>query len=244
MVNCKNCNIIVDTKHCSNCGLAVALKRIDHHYILHEIEHVLHFEKGFFYTVKVLLLQPAKNIKAYITDDRNKLIKPILFLIVTSLIYTLITHFFHLEDGYFKFDNTQATNSAAAAVSNHLISNWIQNHYGYANIVMGIFIALWLKLFFKKYAYNLFEILILLCFVMGVAMFSHAFFSIIEGLSKLHIMKISAILSSLYTCWAIGQFFEEKKIMSYVKAFMAYALGMFTFALSILLLDYVLQKLV
>jgi len=33
---------------------------------------------------------------------------------------------------------------------------------------MGIVIAMWSGLFFRKYGYNFYEILILLCFVMGM----------------------------------------------------------------------------
>jgi predicted acetyltransferase len=35
------------------------LKRIDGHYIIHEIEHVLHFERGNLYTVRELITKPG-----------------------------------------------------------------------------------------------------------------------------------------------------------------------------------------
>ena len=35
------------------------LKRIDRRYISHEIEHVLHLDRGFFYTVKELIVRPG-----------------------------------------------------------------------------------------------------------------------------------------------------------------------------------------
>jgi len=54
ITNCNNCNNIVDDNFCAKCGHAVQLKRIDAHYIQHEIIHVLHFEKGFFIPLKNL----------------------------------------------------------------------------------------------------------------------------------------------------------------------------------------------
>jgi len=228
----------ISQNYCSNCGHAAQLKRIDAHYIVHEIEHVLHFEKGILYTIKELLIRPGQNTREFISDNRNRLVKPIIFIIVTSLIYTIINQFFHIEDGYVKFEETRKTNIT-------LIFEWIQNHYGYGNMIMGIFIAFWLRLFFRKKDYNFFEILILLCFVMGIGMLIIAVFAIAEGLSKVPMMQISGVLVFFYCIWAIGQFFDKSKISSYLKATAAYLLGMCTFLISAvllgLLLDFVTQ---
>lgn len=156
-MNCKNCNNEVNLNYCPNCGQAVSLKRINAHYILHEIEHVLHFERGILYTIKELILNPGQNVRNYLTENRSRLVKPIIFIIVTSLIYSLCSSLFHFEDGYVNYSDNKAS-----AVS--VIFNWVQGHYGYGNIIMGIFIAVWIKLFFRKYKFNIFEILILLCF--------------------------------------------------------------------------------
>ena len=77
---------------------------------------------------------------------------------------------------------------------------------------MGIFIALWLKLFFRKHHYNFFEIPIFLCFVIGMDMLLLAGFVMIEGLTKLPVMKPASMLLLFYVAWAIGQFFDKSKI--------------------------------
>jgi hypothetical protein len=101
---------------------------------------------------------------------------------------------------------------------------------------MGVFIAIWVKIFFRKYNYNFFEILILLCFVMGIGMLNLALFAIIEGISKIHLMQISSIIAFIYSAWAIGQFFDKYKMINYLKSFFAYLLGFLTFSVSALLL--------
>jgi hypothetical protein len=106
------------------------------------------------------------------------------------------------------------------------ISVMIQHHYGYSNIVQGVFITLWLKLFFRNYAYNFFEILILLCFVMGIGMLLLALFCIVEAVSGLHLARIGELTSIIYCSWAIGQFFDKAKFGSYLKALGAYLMGM------------------
>lgn len=235
-VNCKNCNNTVDNNFCGNCGQPMQIKRVDKHYILHEIWHVLHFEKGIFYTIKELLVRPGQTVREFIIENRNRLVKPIIFIIITSLIYTLINNFFHIEKGYVNFSGTKQSATA-------LLLAWVQNHYGYANILLGVFIAFWTRLFFRKYDYNYFEILILLCFVMGTAMLIYAVFALFQGLTKLDLMMISGIISLLYCTWAIGQFFNQKKAVNYLKALAAYILGMLGFFISLTLLGFFIDLL-
>ncbi len=223
MTTCKNCNSEVALKYCPNCGQPAQLKRIDGHYIAHEIEHLLHFERGILYTVRELLLRPGDTVRRFIADDRSRLVKPIIFLIVTSLIYSVVNHFFHIEDGYMKFDGEAKSATSA-------IFEWVQGHYGYANIIMGIFIAFWAKVFFRKYNYNFFEMLIVLCFAMGMAMLIYTFFGIIKGLTHVDIMQIGGCIGIVYCAWAIGQFFDKSRIANYFKALGAYILGMITFS--------------
>jgi hypothetical protein len=215
--------------YCSNCGQPAKVKRIDAHYIVHEIEHVLHFERGILFTIKELLIRPGQSIRDFIAENRSRLVKPVIFIIVTSLIYTLINHFFHIEEGYVSFTEVKKT-----AIGS--IFNWLQNHYGYANIIMGVFVVFWLKIFFKKYHYNFFELLILLCFVLGIGMLIFSVFALFEGLTKLNLMQISSFIGVVYCIWAIGQFFDKTKPISYVKALASYFLGMLTFCFSVIIL--------
>lgn len=237
MTNCGNCNNQISENYCSNCGQPANLKRIDGHYIIHEIKHVLHFEKGILYTIRELLTNPGENVRNFISKNRVRLVKPIIFIIVSSLIYTLVNHFFHIEDGYVKFNETKQTTTG-------LIFKWVQDHYGYSNIIMGVFIAFWIKIFFKKYNYNFFEILILLCFVMGMAMLFFAVFAIFQGITHIDLMQIAGIIGIAYCTWAIGQFFDKKKALNYVKAFASYILGMISFSLSALLMGTIIDLII
>jgi hypothetical protein len=221
-MTCKNCTNEVTHNFCPNCGQPSTLKRIDGHYITHEIEHVLHFDRGILFTVRELFINPGQNIRDYLSENRSRLVKPVVFIILTSLIYTIINHFFHIEEGYVKYDGLEKT----ALVK---IFGWFQANYGYMNIVTGMFIAVWLKVFFKKNDYNFFELLIMLCFVLGITMLIFAFFAIIEGITHIKLFKIAGILGFIYLIWAIGSFFDKKKIANYLKALASYLLGMLTF---------------
>lgn len=232
-MNCTACNASITGNFCGNCGRPTQIPRVDGHYIVHEIQHVLHFEKGILYTVKALLSAPGTSIHTFITADRSRLVKPILFIIVTSLIYTTIDHLFHIEQGY--IDNQTKTSAIV------VMSNWVQNHYGYSNIIMGIFIAFWLKILFRTYCYNFFEMLILLCFVMGVAMLILSVFALFQGITGVQATTAGNIAGTLYCFWAIGHFFDRKRVASYLKAAVSYISGMITFTLSVLILGFLID---
>ena len=225
MSECKNCNHDLDGNYCSNCGHPTKLKRIDSHYIKNELRNLFYLEKGFFYSIKELIIRPGQSVRKFVSEDRNRLVKPVTFLIVTSLIYTLINLYFHIDDEYVNYESIEDS-----AIST--ILRWILEHHGYGNIIMGIFIAFWTKTFFKKYGYNFFEILILLCFLMGIEMLVCSIFGIIEGVTNIQLAYIASLLGSTYTIWATAQFFENK-LTNYLKATAAAALGWLLFILSI-----------
>lgn len=102
MTNCKNCDNQITDKYCPNCGQSATLKRIDKHYISHEIQHLLHFEKGVFYTAKELLIRPGNSIREFIGENRNKHMKPVAFLILTSLLISFtLTKFTTIKKNWY-----------------------------------------------------------------------------------------------------------------------------------------------
>jgi len=222
---CRNCNSEVSHNYCAQCGHPLQLKRIDSHYIIHEIEHVLHFERGILYTIRELITNPGRNLRNYLLENRSRLVKPVIFIVITSLVYSICSHLFHFEDAYLSYRDEHQS-------ATHAIFKWVQGHYGYANILMGVFIALWTKLFFKKYSYNLFEILIVLCFVMGMAMLIFSVFGTIGGITHLPLMPVAGMAGIVYITWAIGQFYDKGRAGSYLKAFFAYILGTLSFSLT------------
>jgi hypothetical protein len=70
-MNCKNCNTEINSNFCTDCGQPTNLKRIDRKYIIHEIEHVLHFERGILYTVRELVTNQL--LTGITTDFRRPL---------------------------------------------------------------------------------------------------------------------------------------------------------------------------
>jgi hypothetical protein len=234
MVDCKNCSSVIRENFCANCGQPAKIKRIDRHYILHELQHLLHLEKGFLYTVKELFVRPGNTIREYMYGDRGRHMKPVPFLVFTSLLYTLIAHYFHIEEevirNYAPTGQNPLPQAALKPSTVFVIIQWMQEHYGYTNMIAGGVIALWLKWFFRRYDYNIFEINMLLCFVIGEGMLLAAAGALTAGLvHSVFLYKIVTAGSLVYISWAIGQFFHPQKPASYIKAFLAYVLGLISF---------------
>jgi len=235
---CKKCGKRFEGDYCSNCGHPERLRRINFGYVTNEITSVLNFEKGFLFTVKELFFRPGKSIRTFISEDRNRLMKPMVFILITSLIYALIIKISDFEGGAIDGVLAALEDDKTATVA---IFNWIQENYGYANLIMAIFIGLWLKVFFKKYQYNFFEILILLCFVMGTVMLIYTAFTLTHYLSDLDFVTVGILLGLFYATCAIGQFFDKRKAANYFKAFMAYVLGTITFTFVSLITGFIID---
>jgi hypothetical protein len=221
MTHCGNCGAKTSEKFCSHCGQPVKIKRIDNHYISHEIFHLLHFEKGFFYTAKMLITKPGEAIREFITLNRSKHMKPVAFLVLCSVLFTIVSHLFHADNLAPESGKILYSHSSLGSVM-----NWVTTHYGYSNLICGLFYSLCVQLFFRKYKYNFFEITVLLCFVMGQGMLLltiETFFFPLLGLNSY--ILIMFFISLGYPTWAIGQFFDKTKVMSYIKSLLAYALG-------------------
>ena len=155
------------------------LKRIDRHYISHEIEHVLHLDRGFFYTVRELLLRPGKAVREFLFEDRKKLVKPILFLILSSVIFSITIHFIHTEVSLFNIDRITPLQGK---IRSKEIGGWINSNIGYSQLLMAVYIAIWLKIFFRKRNYNFYEILLLLSYIFGEALLIFLLFIILANI--------------------------------------------------------------
>ena len=222
-MNCKNCHTAITQNYCPNCGQPAALKRINSHYFQHEIEHFFHVERGIFFTAKELMIRPGLRIREFLTENRTKLVKPIIYLIITSLIYAFFGKILHFDIGYITVTGNAKENSIAQ------INDWVNKNYQYANLIIGLIVGSFVKLFFRKSVYNLSEILIFYCYVIGQGMLVFSLFGIISWATKLE-MAFAGIFSTLYGLFAVGQFFEGNKWVNYLKGLAAYLIGIICFA--------------
>jgi hypothetical protein len=79
---------------------------------------------------------------------------------------------------------------------------------------------------------------VLICFVMGQGMVLLSIAAVFAKIiSPLVYKTMILLLGFVYTAFAIGQFFDGRKILSYIKAFFAYLLGYTTFYIAMILIS-------
>lgn len=94
-INCKNCEAVYYGNYCPTCSQSAQTKRIDAHYLLHDIPHsVFHVDKGLPYTFLQLTTNPGKALLEYIKGKRVKHFKPFAYVLVLSTISSLFLKFF------------------------------------------------------------------------------------------------------------------------------------------------------
>jgi len=222
MNSCKKCNESFNGNYCPNCGQPAQLKRIDRHYFIQEIASAFNAEKGMLYTIKRMLTSPGNSVRQYITEDRSQYVKPITFLFTTSVIYAFVNHIFHvgIENYYFNSDVLKQSTTS-------LIFGWLMNNRGYAGIIIGFLMTFWIKLFYRKSGYNFYEIFVLLCFVSGISTLFLSVVFLLQVLTPTHwnLIKILTPIAVVYHIWSVGQFFDAKKVVSYIKAFLSFIFG-------------------
>jgi len=210
-------------------------ERIDRRYFSLQVQQIFNVDRGFLYTTREFLLRPGKTIQEFLYEDREKYVKPIVFLIFTSVLCSLISIFLGIELNYFNVDNIQGLRGS---IDTGALGEWLNNNIGYTNLIIGVFIALWLKVFVRDY--NIYEIIVMLCFVFGVATLILSLAFVLgditgDGFVALCIMLIFFI----YPIWAIGQFISRKKWISYFKSFVVVILGYMSYVLVLILFGYI-----
>ena len=91
---CRNCNQESENKYCSNCGSAMAVRRLTISSVTHEVLHTFsHFDKGFLYTLAELLKHPGLMQKKYVEGYRSGYQKPFSMFFVCATIYGIAMYF-------------------------------------------------------------------------------------------------------------------------------------------------------
>ena len=193
------------------------LRRIDGIYIWSEIISVFNFEKGLFYTIKELFIRPGKTVREFLLYDRKRIVKPIIFVIFSSLFFIVSQKIFGFQTGSAP-DNIDSKGVEKAY-------EWVGANFGIVNIFLGILISFFTRLFFLKSNFNIYEIFVLVFFTIGFGNLIFTFFGIFESGLGLGVNNLAYLTALLYSAWAIGNFFDKMSFWSYLKALLAYIFG-------------------
>lgn len=173
--NCLNCNAKINGQFCSNCGQSSVTHKINLHYLWHDIQHgLLHFDKGILYTTKELFTRPGNSIREFLDGKRVNHFKPISLVIILAGIYSLLSHFFHLNlfSNYYEMKGSGiGYNEFKTSVDK--LSEWLSQHYSILALLQIPVFSIGTYLMFKKEGYNFIEHLVINSFIAGQKLILH-----------------------------------------------------------------------
>ncbi|WP_410880446.1 hypothetical protein [Myroides sp. DW712] len=123
------------------------------------------------------------------------------------------------------------------------LSAWVQNNYGYANLLMLAPITFWTKLIFGDFKYNKYETFVMTSFIMVEGMLLYTLQVVLNYCFPSFILLnefATGVVLFFYVSWAIGQFYGGTK-GNYFKGFLSYILGMVSFQVGLLLVGTILD---
>ncbi len=84
---CLNCNYVVESKFCPNCGQEnVETRKSFYHLFIHFFEDLTHYENAFWRTIKNLIFKPAALTKEYLSGKRMSYLAPVRLYIFISFV--------------------------------------------------------------------------------------------------------------------------------------------------------------
>ncbi len=186
-------------------------------------------EKGYLFTIKMLILDPGNAIKGYFTTDRFRYGNPIKFLVFTAAVCSFLvlkTNLDTFSDG-FKVGMAQGEKNTDALKYALNIQNFINDYF---NIVMLIglpFLSLSLFWFFKKYRYNFTEHLVINSYLLGIL---YIFFIVLFPLFYFYSESIQlyiyiSILSIAFQIYFYIRVFQLKIFSGALLSLLAISLG-------------------
>ena len=216
-------------KYCQLCGKSIEPNRINHKYIIKDLGEIFNLEKGIFFTLKKVLMNPGSVIKEYLYRNRQIITKPFAFFIFCLAVKLLFENWFN--------ENNNLEN-IHPDLYYFLINNPLINY-----IFFLFFVSLWLKLFFRSSGLNIYEIIVLSCYTLGMIFLIDSFTYPIDYLVKVDNKILDDLPALAYYIYAIGSFFKTEKFLKYPKALIVFYLGAFSYGIIMVGVEFLIKAL-
>jgi hypothetical protein len=166
---CKSCGFSGTGNYCSHCGQYFQTKRISLKELLRELFHFFtHIEKGFFYTLKQLIVAPGRMQLTYIEGKRIIHQKPFSMFLLCATITALFRYWvFNAVTKYYHADII----SEAKFFHEYLVMTYIA--------LIPIYILITYLLFYKS-GYNYTEVGVMMLYTISICFLIAGFISLIK----------------------------------------------------------------
>lgn len=258
-ISCNKCQSVFNANdnYCSKCGEPKIIRRIDKSYIFDEIQNEFLFEKGYFYTLKCLLLYPSNTINTFLNSTRGRIVKPILFLFISTIIFViskdLIKYFFPSNDDTIYTDLIifyLSINPVDSVNENLNTLSILNDYYAYSYLFLILIMSAIFAVLFEKLKFNYFEIVLAVCYIISVQLIIILPFDLIilsnnflnEKINDSSIFRVGGLISSVYSIWALTTFFKGKSLLKFMKVFFGYYFSFILFSLLVVVLTMIIYE--
>ena len=191
--------------------------RITIGYLWQEVLSTLSWDKGFFFTVKMLLLNPGKAIREYLQGVRSRYSHPVRFLVFTTAVSTYAVIKLDLINKFYDEAGVLSTDEADRHIQQQLVT-FIYQYYNIITFLAIPILAAFTYLFFQKKGYNFAEHLVLNTFLAAEGMLLYLIGSIGMYYYPAIFNTVYQIIWVVYISWGLVSFFQQKTGKGITKA--------------------------
>ncbi|MBL0011020.1 MAG: DUF3667 domain-containing protein [Nitrosomonas sp.] len=155
-IECKNCGNMFHGHYCNNCGQKSAIHRISLKNLLHDFFHATtHLDRGYLHTAKEMFIRPGHTIREYLQGKRVSHPNPILMMIITGGLCSLM--YYNLE-----LQTVSAFKINELGGGTHIIES---KFFAILYISYSLLLSFFDFIFFRKKGYNFTEFFSLNVFI-------------------------------------------------------------------------------
>jgi hypothetical protein len=200
---CKNCGTKHTGSFCNNCGQKVIKGKFKLSEIIKEaIETTFNLDKGFFFTIYQLVINPKKVITDYLSGKTRIYINPIKFIIVIAGLSALVLVITKSIDRNIEITNSLFPN-AEMSVNQLKVIGFFKSYINILMMLIVPFYTLGYRFFFLRKELNYTEHLIINCYAFGLgailSIFNNIVFSFFPSLSEIEMILGFIIQLVIYT---------------------------------------------
>lgn len=219
---CKNCQAEVTGAYCSNCGQRKEVGKVTFKETFQDfVDMVFSVNAPLMKTQKLLVTNPGKLFREYLSGKRKSYYKPVSFFIITTVIYILLRSLMQYDPMATSVEQNPENFHATLFVNagKYMVTN-INNIMFLFVFTMGIF----LKTFFHK-KNSFAEYIAISFYLVGV-------YSIVATIVMFYLNYVDPSLRmvpvaifTFYILYALTSYFENKSVLMIVKIVIAYLLS-------------------
>nr|WKN39832.1 DUF3667 domain-containing protein [Tunicatimonas sp. TK19036] len=191
--------------------------RITIGHLWEEVLGTLSWDKGFFFTVKMLLLNPGKAIRDYLQGERKRYSHPIRFLVFTTAISTYAVIKLDLINKFYDEAGVLSIDEAGRQVQQQLVT-FLYQYYNIITFLSIPLLAAFTYLFFLKKGYNYAEHLVLNAFLVAEGMLLYLVGSLGMYYFPTVFNTMYQFFWAVYISWGLISFFQLKTGKGIIKA--------------------------